>query len=58
MPSNLITPEYVDPYLFETGYFSSREEHDQLMATAETRIQLRKDVEEAPKKKRAPRATK
>ena len=26
--------EYVDPYLFETGYFESREEYEELMRTA------------------------
>lgn len=26
--------EYVDPYLFETGYFASREEYEELSRTA------------------------
>ena len=53
-----VPPNYVDPYLFESGFFTDKQEHEQLMATAETRLQLRKDVEEAPKRKRSPRATK
>ena len=59
LPSQAPTEtDYVDPYLFETGYFESREEYEQLMARPQSVIQLRKDVEKAPKKKRAPRATK
>jgi hypothetical protein len=47
--------EYVDPYLFDTGYYASRAEYEELSRTAATRIQLRADVENAPAKKRGRR---
>ena len=50
--------DYVDPYLLETGYFANMVEHDQLLATAETRIQRREDVEHTPKHRRSPRSVK
>lgn len=51
-------PNYVDPYLFETGYYESRAEYEELMARPQTKIQLREDVENTPKKKRSSRSTK
>jgi hypothetical protein len=39
------TPEYVDPYLFETGYYASLAEQQELSRTAAARIQLRAEVE-------------
>ncbi|MDQ2772910.1 MAG: hypothetical protein M3Y54_20695 [Bacteroidota bacterium] len=32
--------EYVDPFLFETGYFESREEYEKLSRTAKIRKRL------------------
>lgn len=46
------TPTYVDPYLFETGYYASRAEYEELLQTATSRIQLRADVENARPKRR------
>lgn len=43
---------YVDPYLFETGYYASPAEQVELTRTAATRIQLRADVENARPKRR------
>jgi len=44
---------YVDPYLFETGYYASRAEHDELTRTAPARLRLRADAEPARPKRRA-----
>lgn len=45
---------YVDPYLFETGYYASLAEQEELTRTAAPRIQLRADAENArPKRRRA-----
>ena len=44
---------YVDPYLFEVGYYESRAEYEELMARPTSVIQLREEVENTPKKKRA-----
>lgn len=49
--------EYVDPYLFEMGYYASRAEYEELARTATPRIQLRADVENTPPKRRARRST-
>jgi hypothetical protein len=55
-PAPLTKPaEYVDPYLFDTGYYASRAEYEELSRTAATRIQLQADVEDAPTKKRVRR---
>lgn len=46
---------YVDPYLFETGYYASQAEQaeqEELTRTAASRIQLRADVENARPKRR------
>lgn len=45
-------PEYVDPYLFETGYYVSPAEQQELTRTAAARIQLRAEVENARPKRR------
>jgi tripartite-type tricarboxylate transporter receptor subunit TctC len=50
------TIEYVDPYLFETGYYASQAEYEALSHTAITRIQLRAEVENAPIKRRLRRS--
>jgi hypothetical protein len=47
--------EYVDPYLFDTSYYASRAEYEELSRTAATRIQLRADVENVPAKRRVRR---
>ena len=41
--------EYVDPYLFESGHFASREEYEELMRTAV--IRPRSEVEFAQPKR-------
>ncbi|RPD44341.1 hypothetical protein DNI29_21790 [Hymenobacter sediminis] len=41
-------PNYVDPYLFETGYYESRAEHEELLARPASTIQLREGVANAP----------
>lgn len=47
-------PEYVDPYLFETGYYASQAEYQALSSTATSRIQLRAEAENArPKRRKA-----
>ncbi|RPD43656.1 hypothetical protein DNI29_23250 [Hymenobacter sediminis] len=51
-------PNYVDPYLFETGYYESRAEYEELMARPPSTIQLREDVENILKKKRISRSGK
>ena len=33
--------EYVDPFLFESGHFASREEYDELSRTAKVRPRAR-----------------
>lgn len=43
---------YVDPYLFETGYYASPAEQAELTRTAASRIQLRADAENARPKRR------
>ena len=43
---------YVDPYLFESGYYASRAEYNELQRTAPSRIRLRADVENARPKRR------
>ena len=43
---------YVDPYLFETGYYASQAEYNELQRTAAARIQLRAEVENARPKRR------
>lgn len=50
-------PNYVDPYLFEVGCYESQTEYEKLMARPTSLIQLREEVENTPKKKRAPRST-
>ncbi len=40
-------PEYVDPYLFETGYYASPAEYEELARTTASRLRLRADVENA-----------
>ena len=47
------TSEYVDPYLFETGYYASPAEQQELARTAATRIRLRAEVENARPKRRS-----
>lgn len=44
-------PAYVDPYLFETGYYASPAEHEALSRTAASRIQLRAEAENARPKR-------
>lgn len=45
---------YVDPYLFETGYYASPAEYQELTRTAAARITLRADAEHArPKRRKA-----
>ena len=44
---------YVDPYLFETGYYASQAEQLELTRTAASRIQLRAEVENARPKRRS-----
>lgn len=60
LPTRPVPPtkaaEYVDPYLFETGYYASRAEYEELSHTAATRIQLRAEVENAPVKRRVRRS--
>lgn len=51
--SRVGTSAYVDPYLFETGYYASPAEHEALTRTAASRIQLRADVENARPKRRS-----
>ncbi len=51
--SRVGTPAYVDPYLFETGYYASPAEYAALTRTASSRIQLRADVENARPKRRS-----
>ena len=46
-------PEYVDPYLFETGYYASPAEEQELARTAASRIRLRAEVENARPKRRS-----
>lgn len=53
---SLVAAEYVDPYLFESGFFSSRAEYEQLMHTAP--IVSRAEAEAAPRRKRQSRAKK
>ncbi|UOQ99510.1 hypothetical protein MUN81_08465 [Hymenobacter sp. 5317J-9] len=43
---------YVDPYLFETGYYASQAEYNELQRTAASRIRLRADAENAHPKRR------
>ncbi len=43
---------YVDPYLFETGYYTRRAEPEELARAAASRIQLRADAENARPKRR------
>lgn len=45
-------PEYVDPYLFATGYYDSPAEYEALSRTGATRLRLRADVEKAKPKRR------
>lgn len=47
-----IVTAYVDPYLFETGYYASRAEYEELSRTAPARLQLRADIENAPPKRK------
>lgn len=47
------TTAYVDPYLFETGYYASLPEQQELTRTAAARIRLRAEVENAQPKRRA-----
>lgn len=49
------TAPYVDPYLFETGYYASRAEYEELSRTVGDRIQLRAEAEKAPTKRRVRR---
>lgn len=44
---------YVDPYLFETGYYASQAEQLELTRTAASRIRLRAEVESARPKRRS-----
>ena len=44
---------YVDPYLFESGYYASRAEYNELQRTATSRIRLRAEVENARPKRRS-----
>jgi len=46
------TKTYVDPYLFETGYYASQAEYNELQRTAASRIRLRAEVENAKPKRR------
>lgn len=46
------TLAYVDPYLFETGYYASPAEYEALTRTAASRIRLRADVENVRVKRR------
>lgn len=48
--------EYVDPFLFEIGFYASRAEYKELIRTAP--ILSRAEVEEAPRRKRQPRPRK
>ncbi|RZK28467.1 MAG: hypothetical protein EOO61_22020 [Hymenobacter sp.] len=48
---------YVDPYLFETGYYASRAEYEELSRTSNDRIQLRGDAEQMLAKRRGRRAS-
>ena len=43
---------YVDPYLFETGYYASQAEYNELQRPAASRIRLRAEVENARPKRR------
>ena len=43
---------YVDPYLFETGYYASRAEYEELARTAPARIRLRAEAEHARPRRR------
>lgn len=49
---HLGNPEYVDPYLFETGFYASPAEYEKATQNAAAHIQLRADVENAPVKRR------
>ena len=51
--SQAAAPEYVDPYLFETGYYASPAEEHELSRTAASRIRLRAEVENARPKRRS-----
>ncbi len=44
--------EYVDPYLFETGYYASQAEYEELSRTTASRIRSRAEVENAKPKRR------
>jgi hypothetical protein len=48
------TPEYTDPYLFETGYYASLAEQQELARTTAARLQLRAEVEHARPKRQKP----
>ena len=48
-----IVAAYVDPYLFETGYYVSQAEQVELTRTAAARIQLRAEAENARPKRRS-----
>lgn len=48
--SDAIAP-YVDPYLFETGYYASPTEYEALSRTAASRILFRADAENARPKR-------
>jgi hypothetical protein len=47
---------YVDPYLFEVGYYASRAEYEELMARPTSTTQLHENVENTPKKKHSSRS--
>lgn len=52
------TPQtnYVDPYLFEAGFYESLAEYEESMARPTSTIQRRAEVENTPKKKRSSRS--
>lgn len=47
------TGYYVDPYLFETGFFVSRAEEQALTRSSADRVQLREEAEARPKRRPA-----
>ena len=52
-PIPAAAPPYVDPYLFEVGYYASRAEYEDLTRTEGTRIQLRAEAEKSPSRRRS-----